>query len=415
LETVVRASAPELSIAVRIDNHDEVAAAYGLDAIGCMRATIRQCLGELDGVQCTLAANDTRHIRIDVRDLAPFHARQAFSLGDIAGLLLLSIASIRVPFDGETIFIAPSIVPVASPLNSAATDRRVAGDQHTMALPSAEWIREYREDMRRAAAIFGAIADDRVDLAWQPVRHAINPDDVLYHECLVRAVDAGGQPLAPGDFVPALERLGLVRAFDHHIIRRVIDELAAMPGGSLAVNISGLSAIDDGWWQDLKKALWGLSDLASRLVIEITETADLQSISATIAFVSEMRRLGCKIAIDDFGMGHNSLRRVIALKPDVVKIDAFYIGWAEKALDGQRGIAHMVNLLGALAPVVIAEGVATQEQSDLICAAGAVWQQGYHHGSPTIVRPSRYGATSEEGRTSWAVKASERDVGAARI
>jgi EAL domain-containing protein (putative c-di-GMP-specific phosphodiesterase class I) len=375
-----------------------------------IRSAIQRRLAALSGIRCIVAANDPRYVRIDIDDCSLLYGRRAAALSAeaIVELLLQSIASIPVDFAGSSILIAPSIMMSGGTATTDAGTSDVRSDEAVAALErrsysslSSEWCRSYREDMRRAVAALEAIEDDRVQLYWQPVRDASMPGGTFYHECLVRIVGSGGELIGPDTFIPALERLGMMRAFDCYMVQNVLHELSDTPGGMLAVNISAQSAVDDGWWHSIKEMLRAAPDIARRLVIEITETEEIRSISATIEFVAALRRLGCRIALDDFGLGHMSLRQVIALKPDVVKIDAFYVAWAAQAPGGHEAIVHMVKLLATLSPTVIVEGIETLAQSRMILAAGGVWQQGYFHGAPTVVRPrfSDTGIPANEGPT----------------
>lgn len=391
----MRETEPELSVVVRIDNHDQIVAAYGVAAIDELLGTIKWRLAGLPGVRCTAAANDARHIRIDIRDRTSISPASLLSADDVVEFLLHSIASIPVEFENAMILIAPSVTSVTicgghEAAKAPDSEAFSVSDRSTIARPTPEWCQSYRDDMRRAVIALEAIDEDRVQLFWQPVRHGSIPGEILYHECLVRIVTPEGKLLKPDAFIPALERIGMMRAFDCYIVRSVLDELRDAPDGTLAANISAQSAVNDAWWSGLKTTLRSAPDAARRLMIEITETAEMRSISQTVDFVTAMRALGCRVALDDFGVGNVSLRQVIALKPDVVKIDAFYVAWAAQTTGGREAFVHMVSMLGILAPTIVVEGIETRDQSQMILDAGGVWQQGHLHGAPTVVRP-RFG------------------------
>ena len=195
------------------------------------------------------------------------------------------------------------------------------------------------------------MANDRLMLVWQRIAHAPHQDEILYHEALLRTVENDGTDVAPAEALGALERLGLARSLDQFVVAKVIDELETHPTAVLGVNISAQSAVFDSWWAEAERRLAGNRLIARRLVIEITETAALSSISETICFVDRMRALGCRIALDDFGVGHASIRQLIALKPDIVKVDGFFMrraAVAERERDcawpyhraGQKHCAH---------------------------------------------------------------------------
>tara|TARA_R110000868_G_scaffold259743_15_gene518024 strand:- start:1546 stop:2946 length:1401 start_codon:yes stop_codon:yes gene_type:complete len=276
-----------------------------------------------------------------------------------------------------------------------------------------DWIARYRRDMVAAAELFGAIdAQESVNafaaidseeplefshysarqlaLAWQPVRGAGDATGVLYYECLIRLIDSGGGSAPPDGLLESLERLGLVRALDHYILSAVIAELEQHPDVTLAANISAQSAQFDGWWQDIEQRLAADRSVAQRLVIEITETTVMPDIAAAAEFVSRMRSLGCLIALDDFGTGFASIRQLLALKPDIAKIDRLFLARAGLSRQDCAAFTHLVGLADALAPIVIVEGVESDEQCQLAIEAGAMWQQGYHHGRPSLTRTWRW-------------------------
>lgn len=275
------------------------------------------------------------------------------------------------------------------------------------------WSARYRNDMAAAAELFGAIDAEQmatlfaaidgqegsalprregrqVALAWQPVRGAGDANGVLYHECLIRLIDDEGNSHPPGGLIEGLERLGLVRALDHYILSSVIAELENNPGVTLGANISAQSAQLDGWWQDIELRLAADRSVAQRLVIEITETTAFPNISAAATFASRMRTLGCMIAVDDFGTGFASVRQLLALKPDIAKIDRFFLARAGQCPRDRAAFMHLVGLADALASIVVVEGVENDEQCKLALEAGAMWQQGCHHGRPGLTRTWRW-------------------------
>jgi len=279
------------------------------------------------------------------------------------------------------------------------------------------WKEHYRADMEAAAGLFGAIeAEEAIDafgsteasihfqparsdsrqvaLAWQPVRGVGGAIGILYHECLIRLIGSDGKSHPPGGLPEALERLGLVRALDHYVISAVIAELEQQPDVTLGVNISAQSTRFDGWWQDIAQRLTRNRPVAQRLVIEITETTPIPSITEATTFASRMRSLGCMIAIDDFGAGFASIRQLLALKPDIAKIDSFFVARAARSAQDRAAFMHLVGLADALVPLVVVEGIENDDQCQLALEAGALWQQGYHHGHPSLTRRWRWGIES---------------------
>src|SRR3546814_10757767 len=127
-----------------------------------------------------------------------------------------------------------------------------------------------------------ALKEDRIVLAHQPVVDAAS-HAFRYHECLVRMVAHDGHVVPAAQFVPAIEQLGLMRSIDNRVRDLAIRELERDPRLSLAINISGLTATERSWFRGLVARLKGRRDIATRLIVEITErseehTSELQSL-----------------------------------------------------------------------------------------------------------------------------------------
>jgi len=297
--------------------------------------------------------------------------------GDAVFHLAVTLAEASVPADGAgRADHGPSLSPMPAAFAGEAPCR---GDA---------WARRYRADMAKAAALLRAITIDHVALAWQPVVHA-GDDSILYRECLMRVFDHGRDVLPIAELLPSIERLGLMRALDDYMVSRVLDELEASDDVVLGVNISAQSALFDGWWVAIAERLRAAPALAARLVIEITETAPCPSISHAVSFVAGLHALGCRVALDDFGAGYASIRQLLALRPDIVKIDQSFVARTGSSSHEQDVFRRIVGLAATLAPIVIAEGIETDSHRDLAEQAGAAWQQGHHWGRPSAVRPWR--------------------------
>src|SRR5690606_26944908 len=104
------------------------------------------------------------------------------------------------------------------------------------------------------------------------------------------------------------------------------------------------------------------------------------------AFTDRMRKLGCRLALDGFGVGHSSIRHLLAFKPDIIKIDSFFLRRASLSDSDSAAFHHIVGLAKALAPVVVVDGSETEDMAEIARTAGARWQQGQFHGRPTSVR-----------------------------
>ena len=157
------------------------------------------------------------------------------------------------------------------------------------------------------AAVEAALREDRLLFAFQPVVCAAM-GKVDYFECLLRMRDAEGDIVSGAEFITIAEELGWIGLIDRYVLRKTVQELATNPQVRLGLNISGITVCDRPWLRSLTSLLRHRRDIACRLVVEITETAALGEVAASARFVDTLRQAGCRVALDDFGAGHISLR-----------------------------------------------------------------------------------------------------------
>jgi EAL domain-containing protein (putative c-di-GMP-specific phosphodiesterase class I) len=221
--------------------------------------------------------------------------------------------------------------------------------------------------------------------AFQPVVCAAT-GKVDYFECLLLMRDEAGGIVAGAEFITIVEELGLIGLIDRYALVKTVQELAANPALRLGFNISGLTACDRPWLQSLTALLRHRSEIAHRLVIEITETAALGDIGQSARFVDTLHHVGCRVALDDFGAGHTSLRHLEVLPVDIVKID----GCLARDLTGRSRnrvfLRHLLGLAKDCGLTTVAECVESAEAAAVLRAEGVGYLQGYHVGRPTIAR-----------------------------
>jgi EAL domain-containing protein (putative c-di-GMP-specific phosphodiesterase class I) len=169
-----------------------------------------------------------------------------------------------------------------------------------------------------------ALKENRLKLAYQPIVQA-RSRRVSHYECLLRMVKPDGSILTAGHFVPAAEQMGIVHLIDRFSLEATVARLKAHPSITLAVNVSGTAASDPVWLQSFVDYVSAEQQVAPRLIVELTETAALHHFEENAHFVSQLRELGVRVAIDDFGAGYTSFRNLQMLHVDTVKIDGSYV------------------------------------------------------------------------------------------
>ncbi len=203
-----------------------------------------------------------------------------------------------------------------------------------------------------------------------------NSRKIAFYECLMRVQRADGGIVHAHEIIPVAERVGLIRMLDHRMLELVVDELAAVPGLHASVNVSPASAVDPDWWLGLGAMLRANRGAAERLIIEITETAAIQDVDEARGFVTRVKDLGCRIAIDDFGAGHTSFRNLRKLGVDIVKIDGAFVQNLMKSSDDRAFVQTLVDLARRLGLKTVAEWVQDEEAAKVLSEWGCGYLQG---------------------------------------
>ena len=230
-----------------------------------------------------------------------------------------------------------------------------------------------------------ALGQDRLLFAFQPVVCAAS-GEIDYFECLLRMRDHNGGLIPCGEFIAAAEETGLIGLIDRYVLNQAFGELAAHPAVRLGFNVSGRTACDRPWLRSLMGLLRRQPECAHRLVVEITETAALDDLDELARFVDTLRHAGCRVALDDFGAGHTSLRHLQALAVDIVKIDGSFVRSLAARRENRIILRHLLGLTREFGLGTVAECVETEEEASLLREEGVGYLQGYHFGRPTTER-----------------------------
>jgi diguanylate cyclase (GGDEF)-like protein len=252
--------------------------------------------------------------------------------------------------------------------------------------PSIERAARRRENVQAADEIVAALNERRVLIAFEPVAEAASRR-VAFHEALMRIRRADGSLTDAAPVVPIAERLGLVRLLDHRVMELVLAELAAFPDVRLSLNVSPASTVDPDWWGGLAAQLKARPGLGERLTVEITETAAIHDIDETRGFVSRVKDLGCRIAIDDFGAGYTSFRNLRKLGVDIIKIDGAFVQNLTRSNDDRIFVRALVDLGHALGLATVAEWVQSEPVAAQLAAWGCDYLQGELVGLASVERP----------------------------
>jgi diguanylate cyclase (GGDEF)-like protein len=231
--------------------------------------------------------------------------------------------------------------------------------------------------------VMAALNEHRLVLAYQPIVGAKTRKPEHY-ECLLRMTRKDGTIAPAGEFIPAAETLGLVRLVDRRALEMAVAQLYAHEDIKLSINVSGTTAGDQSWLQSFINYVRENREVAERMTVELTETAALQGFEENSRFVTRLRDMGCRVAIDDFGAGYTSFRNLHNLRVDLVKIDGEYVKNLSQSPDNQLFVRTLVDLAKNFQLETCAEWVGSEEDAKLLESFGVDYFQGFYFGQPEI-------------------------------
>jgi len=186
----------------------------------------------------------------------------------------------------------------------------------------------------------------------------------------------------PSLFVPVAEEAGLMDRLGEFALRRAISDAARWPAVYVSVNLSPLQVRDRAFIDLVAAVLKETGFEPSRLVLEMTESVLIDKPDETTARLQELRALGVRLALDDFGSGYSSLSYLQKLPFDKLKIDRSFVTGLNRSANGGVIIQAVVTLGRALGMEIVIEGVETEEQRVLLRLAGCSEMQGYLFARP---------------------------------
>lgn len=246
----------------------------------------------------------------------------------------------------------------------------------------------FKADLALASDLLSRLTSGRLALAFQPVISTVDRRTVLYWESLLRLRTRPStlEFTSCTNHITAVERLGLIGRLDRSILWTHIDLLQKHPGIKLGCNISAQSLKFDCWWRVLFEELSRQPKVASRLIIEITETSSITDDDEVILLLRTLKLLGCTIAIDDLGSGYSTLNFALRARPDFIKLNEN--GLALKDGPPRPGSGRIMQLLTQLcrhlSSYVIAEGIESESDITSAMARGAHAIQGYFLARPDL-------------------------------
>jgi diguanylate cyclase (GGDEF)-like protein/PAS domain S-box-containing protein len=316
---------------------------------------------ERDGI----VADDARHARVTASaGLALFHGTDGLTAEEL--LVEADIAMYDAKEAGRN--------------RSSLHERELIGPGRRLSRLS--WLQRIRT----------ALAEDRFELHAQPIialAAAGQADPIPAFELLLRMRGDDDELIPPAAFLPIAERFDLVQAIDRWVVGNAVAlvrrEHEAGHPVTLSVNLSGRTMGDADFAGWLEAVLTETPVPPQRLIIEITETAAIVNLDRARALADTLQRLGCLLALDDFGAGFASFTYLKHLRFDVLKIDGEYVRGLRDNPTDRLVVAAVVAIARGLGTPSLAEFVTDSDTLDAVRALGVDYAQGFHLGAPVPV------------------------------
>jgi EAL domain-containing protein (putative c-di-GMP-specific phosphodiesterase class I)/GGDEF domain-containing protein len=238
-----------------------------------------------------------------------------------------------------------------------------------------------RQQMGLANYLLKAFKEQRLRLAFQPVIES-KTGKTAHYEALFRIISQTGKISSGGALIPIAEKMGLIDMIDTMVMEMVIAELRHSTQVTIAFNVSNVTTEDAVWLDRISQLIKETPEIASRLIIELTETAVHRDLRRTAFFVASLQSLGCQVALDDFGSGYTSFRQLKALSVDMVKIDGIFVKDLAHSSDNRFFVKTLLDFSKAFGLTTVAEFVETGEIAKILMEMGVDYLQGYYFGKP---------------------------------
>ena len=315
----------------------------------------------------------------------------------LVGEKIIGALAEPVRFEGRSLHISPSIGICLCPDDGEDVETLMRKADAAMYHAKASGRNNYQffaERMNVAAArhfeletsLRGALERSEFTLFYQPIV-CMRERSVQGLEALLRWRRPGHGLVAPDDFIPMLEENGLIVPVGEWVIRAACEQAVAwrragLPAVPLAINLSARQFMHRGLIESIRRILIDTGIDPGLLEFEITETALMQHGQQTLETLGQISKMGIRLSIDDFGTGYSSLAYLKRFPVHKIKIDRAFVRDLESSSEDQAIVAAIMALAGSLQLSVVAEGVETEGQMDLLRLHGCAYLQGYLFAKP---------------------------------
>ena len=305
----------------------------------------------------------------------------AFNLMGIYSNITASIGAVHFPKHGTI------VKDLLTKVNSALSRAKGLGqNRYYLFQPQEKDIEKVKSRLLWRNKIISATAEDRFIPWFQPLLN-IRENRVHHYEVLARMKEADGAIAGAQKFIDIAEGFGLIGSIDNLMLEKTLRLQSELRPDrkhlTFSVNISGKNLGDGKLLMFLKEKLSHTDVEPSRIVFEITETAAVNNITKAIAFIEELKCLGCRFALDDFGTGFSSFSYLKEMRVDYIKIDGSFIRRMHENPHDQLFVRAITDVARGLGIKTVCEFVESEETLKLLREYGVDYAQGYLIGKPS--------------------------------
>ena len=270
-------------------------------------------------------------------------------------------------------------------INSATVLKSIADDQHLkigVYDSSYDNTIEIQQNILMVQKIKKCLLNDNVTLLFQPLVD-LKTKQIVKYEGLVRLKD-DDEFISPYYFLALSKKAKLYTQITHEVIRKAL-EIIKVDNIDLSINLS----IEDIYHNETQKFIMDMLaddlEISKRLTFELLESDEIKDFKKVQRFIKNVKKYGCKIAIDDFGSGYSNYAYLIELDADILKIDGSLIKNLDKSENNQLVVKSIVEFAKLANIKTVAEFVENEEIESIIQHLGIDYGQGYYYSAPKLI------------------------------
>ncbi len=231
-----------------------------------------------------------------------------------------------------------------------------------------------------------ALSENQFQVYFQP-KYDLKTEEIVGAEALVRWMHPQKGFMSPSEFIPLFEKNGFITDLDYYIWDQCCQKMRAwIDQGNIhtpiSINVSRTDIYDPNLPQRILSMVQQYELSPKDLHLEITESAYTENSEQLIKTVSKLKKLGFIIEMDDFGTGYSSLNMLSELPIDVLKLDMRFIQKEEKKHRDRSVLSFIISLAKWMDLKVVAEGIETEDQVQLLQSLNCEYAQGYYYAKP---------------------------------